>query len=443
MKEKRRRKKRKALEVFDNLIFVSILTNCMRCFTEAYLRTKRLYILVPLSCLILFLLFSALPSFIWSFSYPRPPSPAEVSRSILLAAALWCLSHCLRVPTFALTSSVLPVILSTVLRRRRRAVREKTVAWTPYIHTTLFVTLQESLRLTSFYILELHWSSAPSASFGQNKDEQMHVFDRTFRVIWFLALGWALAEVCAGIVQGYEQLALYSDVESVSTSAPDRLDLVENCVSLPLGEHFEEGSLDDVRLSMAGGVTHGAAEERVFQAIPCVAFDSDSSDLKGKTGSRGVMFSGRRVGEEDPEILDLDAAITHLSNIKAREDLEAIYGAPFVRIPVFVTILQRVDSILLSLGVTLTIGFAYLCDQSRSTNALSPSTSSENVLLGATHWHALLPTFIVLTFIHICLGILHTPAILSRIGVHVAAYIACLVGLGLVFAGVGMWVGLW
>jgi hypothetical protein len=33
-----------------------------------------------------------------------------------------------------------------------------------------------------------------------------------FRRLWWFALGWSLAEVAVGIVQGYEMLALYRDV---------------------------------------------------------------------------------------------------------------------------------------------------------------------------------------------------------------------------------------
>lgn len=91
------------------------------------------------------------------------------------------------------------------------------------------------------------------------------------------------------------------------------------------------------------------------------------------------------------------------------------------------SVLQRLDSILLSLGLTLVIGFAYLSPP--------PWNSKHDINL--------FPTFVLITSIHAFLGILHTPPLLGKIGIHAAAYIACLVGLGVLFAGIGIWVGLW
>jgi hypothetical protein len=48
------------------------------------------------------------------------------------------------------------------------------------------------------------------------------------------------------------------------------------------------------------------------------------------------------------------------------------------------------------------------------------------------------------TFAGVCginwgLSLLHTPVFLPRVGVHVVAYLGFLVGLGTLFAGLGMW----
>jgi hypothetical protein len=47
--------------------------------------------------------------------------------------------------------------------------------------------------------------------------------------------------------------------------------------------------------------------------------------------------------------------------------------------------------------------------------------------------------FSIVVIIHLALTILHTPMVLPRIGVHTAAYVGILVGLGCFFAGLGMW----
>lgn len=55
----------------------------------------------------------------------------------------------------------------------------------------------------------------------------------------------------------------------------------------------------------------------------------------------------------------------------------------------------------------------------------------------------LVPSFLIVAFVHAGLGILHAPPLLARVGIPAAAYASCIVGLGLTFAGVGVWVGLW
>lgn len=82
---------------------------------------------------------------------------------------------------------------------------------------------------------------------------------------------------------------------------------------------------------------------------------------------------------------------------------------------------------MLSLALTLLLALAYLPPQ--------PYPSSPSLQL----W----PTFLVTTTLHTFLAFLHTPLVLSRIGLPAAAYVACLVGLGLLFGGVGLWIGLW
>lgn len=110
-------------------------------------------------------------------------------------------------------------------------------------------------------------------------------------------------------------------------------------------------------------------------------------------------------------------------------------------IPIFITILQRIDSILLSLGLTLLLSAAYV----HSTSATPPSLW----LLSSSFISRPYPpppiitlltrTFVLVTTIHALLALLHTPPILPRIGMHTAAYIGSLVGLGTLFAGLGVW----
>lgn len=103
-------------------------------------------------------------------------------------------------------------------------------------------------------------------------------------------------------------------------------------------------------------------------------------------------------------------------------------------IPVFITCLQRIDSIILSLGSTLLIAWAYL----RCPISL-PSTDAEDSRYGSPNNTAFWVTFPLICLIHMGLVVLFTPPVLTRIGVHTAAYSSLLVCLGLLFGGLAVW----
>jgi hypothetical protein len=93
--------------------------------------------------------------------------------------------------------------------------------------------------------------------------------------------------------------------------------------------------------------------------------------------------------------------------------------------------LQRIDSIILSLGTTLLVAWAYL----RSPISLTSSDLTYTSQTNTAFWI----TFPLVCLIHMGLGVLFTPPVLSRIGVHTAAYSSLLVALGLFFGGLAVW----
>jgi hypothetical protein len=110
-------------------------------------------------------------------------------------------------------------------------------------------------------------------------------------------------------------------------------------------------------------------------------------------------------------------------------------------IPVFISCLQRIASIVLTLGFTLLLSGAYL----RSTISLS---SIHEPVLVWHHPHPLAPpknnTPILVAFsavyaVHLVLSLLHAAPILPRVGLHTAAYASVIAGLGSLFAGLGLW----
>jgi hypothetical protein len=55
----------------------------------------------------------------------------------------------------------------------------------------------------------------------------------------------------------------------------------------------------------------------------------------------------------------LETQISHLLALKNRAEIEGVYGSPLPNIPLFLMFLQRLDSILFSLGLTLALSAAY------------------------------------------------------------------------------------
>lgn len=97
----------------------------------------------------------------------------------------------------------------------------------------------------------------------------------------------------------------------------------------------------------------------------------------------------------------------------------------------FVSCLLRIASILLSVGFVLLLSAGYLT----SPLAVSPVLKKNASWSEGTFWGA----FVAVCGINWGLSLLHTPVFLPRVGVHVVAYLGLLVGLGTLFAGLGVW----
>jgi hypothetical protein len=110
--------------------------------------------------------------------------------------------------------------------------------------------------------------------------------DPAFRTVWWLSLNFA--EVIVAIVQGYEQLALYRDV------------------MVPEGRENEY-----LELLKSGSSTHLA--------------DNDVYPLE--EASEDALEDGEGAQSVDSKI---DRGVEKLLVIKAREELEEVYGLPVI-----------------------------------------------------------------------------------------------------------------
>ncbi|KAH9920819.1 uncharacterized protein BXZ73DRAFT_104553 [Epithele typhae] len=118
----------------------------------------------------------------------------------------------------------------------------------------------------------------------------------------------------------------------------------------------------------------------------------------GEGSREGPGAGGRRAGERGEAIrMAVDQDVEQLINLQEREELEEVYGMPVI----------RVDSFLFSLASTLVLAWAFLLSPlAYPADAAPPAGASTHAL---------------------------------AIGVHTAAYVGLLVGLGGFFVGLGLW----
>ncbi|KAI0920622.1 hypothetical protein AcV5_010309 [Taiwanofungus camphoratus] len=355
-------------------------------YIGSYKRNVAMYSFVPISSLLAFIFLATLPTLIWhnqhrgSPTYSRyfaPPLP-----ELLVSAALWSMSYLLRVPLYNVTSAIFP---SPLLQT--------------FLFNIVYVLLSQLLRLSALPILRIrHEMQYPLPTWR----------DPAFHRVWWVALGWALADVMAGVAQGYAEIALYRDV------------------MIP-----EEG-VQDLRAKwkysdVGNGVRKRFASPEENLPLSPRPGPAEDGQLANEYDERS-RASARRLEDIIKSAVDRD--LEQLVNLKEREELEEIYGIPPIKIPVFVSCLQRIDSSILSLGTTLILAGAYL----RSSLSF-PDTNLPPIYTNRVFFI----TFPLVVLFHTLLSLLHTPPVLSRIGVHVTAYIGLLAGLSGVFAGLAFW----
>jgi len=198
-----------------------------------------------------------------------------------------------------------------------------------------------------------------------------------------------------------------------SVSVPDPS---ESPVTLERSGYFEE--LEDAQRNMPHRAGH--------TALPIVADDAEVAiGLRRRYLGRSASAAAIR--------LQLEQDLDQLLALKAREEVEEVYGIPAIKIPVFISTLQRLNSIILSQGLNLLLSAAYLS----SSMSLPVRQKGPSVTLPTNRPIAI--TFPVIMALHLLLSILHTPLVLPRIGLHTASYVGLIVGLGSLFAGLAIW----
>jgi hypothetical protein len=278
-------------------------------------------------------------------------------------------------------------------------------------------------------------------------------------VTW-IAIGWSIAEVGVSVVQGYGTLGLYKGV----MVPPGRE------MEFLRGRKDESGGIrtDTGVTSSPGQTEHSGyleeAGEALRQKIPVRIATSELNT----TGEDAELAAGSRrrylykTASAAAIRLQLEQDLDQLLALKAREEVEEVFGMPAIvrspppfplmqlmidfivkiavgqqKIPVFISTLQRLNSIVLSQGLNLLLSAGYL---SSPISLPVPQTPPATTLPTNRPFAITFPAVVLL---HLLLSILHTPLVLPKIGLHTASYVGLIVGLGCLFAGLGVWKALY
>lgn len=276
--------------------------------TGSYRRLMGLYTLTPIFTLLVFLALAYLPTIAYPLpsnstppgSHPCIPYLPFPIPEILTTAAFWALSYLLNSSIFSFFSSILS-------------------------RTPLFALSTSSLFQSTVGIL-LRLAAIPILHIARHA-----VFDHptwrdiAFRRVWWMALGWAAAEAAVGIKQGYEGIGLYRDV----------LVSVRRVPSTPINHTLKRSS---VQMSGYGSVSHESSRGRETPRRT-LSDEGNTADVERQPlleRRHSTISSITTQSAKDALEEEVDRDVDELIALRGREELEDLYGMPFIVSPLFI-----------------------------------------------------------------------------------------------------------
>jgi hypothetical protein len=179
---------------------------------------------------------------------------------------------------------------------------------TSALGSALHTILRNVLRTAAFPILALATPGGAATFYAP-----------AFGRVWWLALGWSLAEVTAGVVQGYETIALYRDVLVPEGGARE----------LIATSTFKNGGCDRASSRLRESLGRGEDGGPAVEATESPVGSREQQQLLQQESYRSSMAVSSEAS--DAEIrLEVDKDFDDLLALKAREELEELYGFPAI-----------------------------------------------------------------------------------------------------------------
>lgn len=328
-----------------------------------------LYTLVPLSLLFAFVSLAlipilAFPSRVDSL-YPYPPYLPYPLPEIFTAAALWSLAYLLRDPLYATC-----IFLASLIPFPSRRFPELL----PFLTSSFSAILQSAstlfLRQLAVPILLVPYFSSDHSNllwpllYEGIRTPHQHDFpvwqDVAFRRVWWIALGWAMAEAVVGIKQGYENIGLYKDVlVGVRVNATRSKLMAETRLrSIPVDRTPSNGQAADYNSiapaqrdqngqwrdtstnsrtgeAMLSAITPQGRHQSISRSPPDFDlrhYSADELRSSGITAETRPLLSRQMTREGDRLMVEneVERDLEELIMLKNREELEEIYGTPVI-----------------------------------------------------------------------------------------------------------------
>ncbi|KAM0789528.1 hypothetical protein ACM66B_000343 [Microbotryomycetes sp. NB124-2] len=228
--------------------------------------------------------------------------------------------------------------------------------------------------------------------------EPLPPLDTLFWSACWMALGWALAEIAFASREWWTYVKLYKDM---------LIDEGEQLGDEEIAQTVRKRrGLEDERLPTAA--TYGATENGTYKnGHHVVLNDFDRRDFSHEAG-------------DDDDDDEFDEAVEERIRELEREEVEMQLGVPLYEIPVAVVIVWRLDSILLSLVLTLVMSL--------------PFRTSAPSLVAFPLW----PTFVVVAATHAVISLLWLLRIRFA-GIAAISYTTLVILMFLTFAALGAW----
>jgi hypothetical protein len=187
---------------------------------------------------------------------------------------------------------------------------------TSALGSALHIILRNVLRTAAFPMLALATPGGAATFYAP-----------AFGRVWWLALGWSLAEVTAGVVQGYKTIALYRDVLVPEGEAREFIASTVTVTTGALKNGGSDSASSRLRESLSRGEEGGPAVE--VAESPVRSREQPQPQPQRQESHRSSLVASSEAN--DAEIrLEVDNDFDALLALKAREELEELYGIPAI-----------------------------------------------------------------------------------------------------------------